>query len=77
MIGAVEAGQDFALGFVVQHHIATHDLAGREIAVLDALNDVVGVYRFSEVADVVGEDALVLPSLFRVLGDLQRPRRGG
>lgn len=72
----VEPGQDLALTLRFEHDVPAHDLAGRKIAILDALGDVIGVDRLAEVADVVGADSLVLTRLIGSLCELQSAGRG-
>ena len=62
---------------IVEEDIPADDLAGREVAVLDPLRDAVFVYRLAEVADVIGGDLGVGPSLGGALGELDLPRGGG
>ena len=59
----IEPGDDLGRPFLLQDDVPADDLAGGEIAILNALRDVVRVNRLPEVVDIVGADALVLTRL--------------
>src|SRR3954452_22335567 len=73
----IETGDDLGRPFLFQDDVAADDLAGGEIAVLDALRDVICVNRLPEVVDVAGPNALVLTRSLRRLGYFQGGRRRG
>jgi hypothetical protein len=73
-VSAVDPGLALAQGPVVQEDVAPDDLAGGEVAVLDALGHVVLVDRVAEVRQVVGGDLRVRGRLRGPLAEVNPPR---
>ena len=64
----VEAGLALGERAALEEDVAPDDLAGGEVAVLDALADVVLVDRLAEVAEVVGADLASSACAWAVFG---------